>query len=118
MVTVADISTGLGLKVVTAGVSLERDVTGGYTSDLLSCVMAKAQTGNVWVTLQSHQNIVAVASLLGLACIIVTEGNQIEPGTVEKAEQESIPILCSPSDSFSIVERLIALGIHGNDRPK
>lgn len=118
MVTVADISTELGLRVVTAGVSLQKTVTGGYTSDLLSCVMARAQAGNVWVTLQSHHNIVAVASLLGLACIIVTEGNAVEPNTIEKAEQEGIPILCSNSDSFSVVERLCGLGIHGNDGSK
>lgn len=118
MITVADVATQLDLKVVTSGVSLGGNVTGGYTSDLLSCVMARAQAGNVWVTLQSHSNIVAVASLLGLACIIVTEGSAIEQGTIEKAEQEGIPILTSADDSFSIVERLCELGIHGNDRPK
>jgi len=118
MVTVADVATQLGLKVVTSGVSLERNVTGGYTSDLLSCVMARAQAGNVWVTLQSHSNVVAVASLLGLACIIVTQRSALEQRTIEKAEQEGIPILTSSNDSFSIVERLCELGIHGNARPK
>jgi hypothetical protein len=118
MVTVSDVVTQLGLNVVTAGVSLEGNVTGGYTSDLLSCVMAGAQTGNVWVTLQSHPNVVAVASLLGLSCVIVTEGSAVEARTIEKAEQEGIPMLTSATDSFAIVARLCELGIRGNDRSR
>ena len=116
MVKVADVVEQLGLRVVTQTVELDTPITGGYASDLLSCVMAKAQAGNVWVTLQAHANVVAVASLLELACVIVTEGTQVEPTTVEKAENEGIPLLSTPLGSFAMVEALSALGIHGNAR--
>ena len=114
MPTVSDIIEHLGVKVLTRGPSLSTEVTGGYTSDLLSCVMARAKTGNVWVTLQAHPNIVAVASLLNLSCIIVTEGKEVEPPTLERAEDEGLPILSTPLTSFSVVEKLSGLGIHGN----
>jgi len=63
---VQDLVAKLGLQVHSPG-NVEREVTGGYASDLLSCVMAGAKAGNVWVTLQAHPNVVAVASLLDLA---------------------------------------------------
>ena len=66
--TVQDLVADLGLQVHAAG-RMEREVTGGYTSDLLSCVMAGAKAGNVWITLQAHPNVVAVASLLDLAAV-------------------------------------------------
>ncbi|MDY7042140.1 MAG: DRTGG domain-containing protein [Chloroflexota bacterium] len=93
----------LDLEVVAAAEALDREVSGGYASDLLSCVMARAQTGNVWVTLQSHPNIVAVASLLNLAGIIVTEGAPLDPAMIEKANQEHIPILTTPLTTFTVI---------------
>ena len=66
--TVQDIIKQLNLSIVT-GADLDRPVTGGYASDLLSCVMAGAKTGNVWITLQAHPNVVAVASLLELSAV-------------------------------------------------
>jgi hypothetical protein len=118
VVTVADIVTRLDLQVMTPGVTLEASITGGYASDLLSCVMAGAQSGNVWVTLQAHPNVVAVASLLELSCVIVAEGTPVEQSTLEKAEREGIPVLSAPLGTFSVVERLSELGIHGNGRPE
>lgn len=118
MVTVADMASRLDLNVVTPSLNLETVVTGGYTSDLLSCVMASAQTGNVWVTLQAHPNVVAVASLLNLSCIVVAQGTVIEQNTIDRAEQEGVPVLSSRLECFSVIERLSELGIHGNDRPR
>ena len=77
-----EIVTAVGLTVRTAPQRLDAEVTGGYASDLLSCVLAKAQQGNLWVTLQAHPNIVAVASLLDLAGIRVPgymQGQSLEP---------------------------------------
>ena len=77
--TLEELCRQLSLEVRTAARKLRTEVTGGYAADLLSCVMAKAQAGNVWVTLQGHPNIVAVASLLNLAGIIITEGMAPDP---------------------------------------
>lgn len=101
----------LSLEVRTAARKLEVEVTGGYSSDLLSYVMAKAQAGNVWITIQGHPNIVAVASLLNLAGIIITENSPLDPVTLEKAEQEGVPILTTPLTTFVLAGKLYELGV-------
>jgi hypothetical protein len=105
----------LSLEVRTAQGKLKREVTGGYAADLLSCVMAKAQTGNVWVTLQAHPNIVAVASLLSLAGIIITEGVAPDEATMAKAEEEGVPLLTTPLTTYTVVGKLVELGVRGVD---
>ena len=105
----------LSLTVRTAKGRLEREVTGGYASDLLSCVMARAQTGNIWITLQAHPNIVAVASLLNLAGVIITEGVEPDEATQTKAEEEGVPLLMTPLTTFAVVAGLTGLGIRGVD---
>jgi len=107
------IAEELSLTVRAAENKLDAKVTGGYAADLLSCVMAKARKGNVWVTLQSHLNIVAVAALLQLAGIIVTEGMTPDAATLEKANEEGIPILTTSQTTFTVVGRLTGLGIQG-----
>ncbi|MEW6228356.1 MAG: serine kinase, partial [Bacillota bacterium] len=67
---------------------LDNDVRGGYASDLLSDVMAHAGEGDVWVTVQAHQNIVAVATLAGLSAIVVAGGVRCEPEAIARADRE------------------------------
>ena len=110
-----EINRQLALEIQTGVAEPSVEVTGGYASDLLSCVMAKARAGNVWITLQSHPNIVAVASLLNLAGIIITEGMTPEAATIEKAEKEGIPILTTPLTTYTVVGRLFELGVLGVD---
>ena len=113
--TLEEIANELALSVQTAPQKLQVEVTGGYASDLLSRVMAKAEQGNLWVTLQSHPNVVAVASLLDLAGVIITEGMELDPGTVEKAEGERVPILTTEHSTFTVVGKLTQLGVVGTD---
>jgi hypothetical protein len=113
--TVNEIVEQLNLRIVT-GPDLAREITGGYASDLLSCVMASAQAGNVWVTLQAHPNVVAVASLLELAAVIVTEGVSPDSETIYKAQAQGITLLGSSQDTYTVVKDLAALGITGTRR--
>ncbi|MBL7065207.1 MAG: serine kinase [Anaerolineae bacterium] len=113
--TLEELCRQLQLEVRAAPGKLGAEVTGGYAADLLSCVMAKARAGNVWVTLQSHPNVVAVASLIDLAGIIITEGVKPEATTIEKAEKEGIPILTTDLTTFTVVGRLFELGVLGVD---
>jgi hypothetical protein len=101
----------LSLEVRSAKGKLDTEVTGGYASDLLSWVMAKAQAGNVWITIQAHPNIVAVASLIGLSGIVVAEGVAPEPATLDKAEQEGIPILTTPLAVYVVAGKMFKLGV-------
>lgn len=101
----------LNLTVKTGKSLLERDVNGGYAGDLLSDVLANAQVGNLWITLHTHPNIVAVASSKDLAAIIIVNGRTPEAETLRKAEEEEIPILISSSSTYTVVRALGDLGI-------
>jgi hypothetical protein len=85
--------------------------TCGYASDLLSCVMSGAARQSIWVTLQAHGNIVAVASLLDLSAIIITEDAQPEPATIAKANEEGVILLSTGKPSFYTSGILWELGI-------
>jgi len=111
----SEIVSRLSLSVQTADDRLDVEVTGGYASDLLSCVMGKARKGNVWVTLQSHPNIVAVAVLVELAGVIITEGMSPDPATLQKAAAEGVPILTTAHTTFAVVGQLAQLGIQAEE---
>lgn len=106
----------LNLSVRSAKGSLEREVTGGYASDLLSDVLANSKEGNIWITLQIHQNIVGVASMKDLAGIILVNNREPESETLEKAEAEKVPIMVSKMPTFELIGMLYSLGVVGTKR--
>ena len=108
-----DLVDKLSLEVRSAQQRLDTEVTGGYASDLLSDVIGNSREGNVWVTLQIHQNIIAVASMKDLAAIILVSSREPEEDTVQKAQNENIPLLISKLPAFELVGRLYALGVRG-----
>lgn len=85
---------------------------GGYTSDLLSCVMAGAKSNYLWITLQAHLNIVAVAALLDIAAIIVTENAKPDASTISKANEQNIILLSTSKSTFEIDGQLWEMGVH------
>jgi hypothetical protein len=85
--------------------------TGGYSSDLLSCVMAGAKKGHLWITLQAHLNIVAVAALNEVAAVIVTEDAQPDAASIAKANEQGVILLSTHGSSYEICGRLWQLGI-------
>jgi len=99
----------LDLKSAVVADNLTADITGAYVSDMLSDVMAHAKPGHLWVTLQIHPNIIAVASLKELAGIVLVNSRQPEPETLQKAEQEGIPILISSLPAFELAGKLYRL---------
>jgi len=103
----------LNLSVRSAKMHLDREVAGGYASDLLSDVLANSKEGDLWITLQIHQNIVGVASMKDLAGIILVNNREPEPETLEKAEIEKLPIMVTEMPTFELVGRLYSLGIVG-----
>jgi len=103
----------LKLTVATKTSDLSAEVTGGYVSDLLSDVMAHSRKGNIWITLQIHQNTVAVATLKELAGIVLIHGKAPAQETLQKAEQENVPILISDLPAFELICRLCKMGITG-----
>jgi len=112
-VNVSDIVGALPVRVVAGADHLQNEVTGGYASDLLSCVMAGARKGNVWVTLQAHMNVIAVAALLELACVVITEGAALDGEALIRAEQRGVVVLSTEQGSYETVAQLSALGVSG-----
>ena len=109
--TVRQIADELGLVVRAADHATEREVAGGIACDLLSVVMSKAAKGDLWMTVQSHPNVVAVAVLGELAGIVITHGFDPEPATVAKAQEEGVPLLTTSASSFEVAGRLYGLGV-------
>lgn len=110
MITVEKIMDALPVKVI-SGDNFSQPVTGGYVSDLLSNVMGQAVTGNIWITMQGHQNVVAVALLSGLAAVIITGGVQPDDAMVNKANTEGVVVLLTELSSYEIAGRMYQLGI-------
>lgn len=113
MMKLRDLVQKFDLEVKTGSDHLDREVTGGYASDLMSDVLAHGAEGSVWVTLHIHQNIVAVAAHRGLSGIILVQGRQPEQDTLAKAAEEQIPVMVSSLPAFELVGRLYEAGIRG-----
>lgn len=95
----------LDLTLVTKEPS-DREITGCYIGDLLSWVMGKANSGDVWITIMNNINIVAVASLTDVACILLCECVSVSPEIIEKANSEGITILSSDKTAFAIAKEI------------
>ena len=108
----AEIAKTLNLQLLTTPHDLTMIVpSGGYASDMLSCVMSGAPRQGIWITLQAHANIVAVSALLDLCAVIITEGAIPDPATIEKANQEGVALFSTTKASFYIVGKLWEMGL-------
>jgi predicted transcriptional regulator len=107
--TVSDVIKALGLEVVAGSAGFDREVAGGYCGDLLSDVMARAKPKDLWITIQGHQNIVAVAVLTEVAGVVVSGSVQPEQDTLERADREGVPVLRTPMNSFEVAGKLYAV---------
>ena len=108
-----DIVEKLNLQVRVAINNPDVEVGNGYVSDLLSDVLANSEENDLWITLQIHPNIVAIASIKGLAGIVIINGREPEEETVAKAEEKGIAIMISKMTAFELSGRLYALGLSG-----
>ncbi len=105
-----EIINRLELEVV-VGKDLERDVKGGYIGDLLSNVMAGAREEDIWLTVQGHQNVVAVALLTEVAGVVVVEGLDIDKKAIERAEEKGVNLLRSNLTAYQLAVKLVEIGI-------
>ncbi|MBN2542678.1 serine kinase [bacterium] len=103
----------LNFEIKAGKENLNNEITGGYASDLLSDVLANSGEGNLWITLQIHQNIVAIAELRNLAGIVIINNRQPDEDTIEKADRLGIPLLVSGLPAFELIGRLYSMGISG-----
>ena len=110
---VSDLIPLIHAKNLTPALSTEREITSGYTCDLLSWVMSHGDAGMAWVTVQTHMNVVAVAVLSEMACIILPENIDMEEESLAKAIDEEMVVLSSPMSAFAICGLIAENGIKG-----
>ncbi len=100
-------------KSLTPALTEDKEIACGYTCDLLSWVMAHGKQGMAWVTVQIHMNVIAVAALSEMACVILPENIVMESASLEKALDEGIPVLSSSLSAYDICGRMAAAGLKG-----
>jgi predicted transcriptional regulator len=107
--TVKELVDRLGLKTFTGDIGMDHPVSGGYVSDLLSDVMGHSKESQAWITLQTHRNIVGIASLRDLAAVILVKGFIPDGETIELAEAEQVPLLGTSMQTFEVSGKLYDL---------
>lgn len=106
---VKEFAEKLDMQVFTGDCGMDREISGAYICDLLSWVMSHADRGNIWITVHTHLNIVAVALLTEVACIVIPEGIGVEQATIEKAGQEGIAVLGTRLSGYEVCCRAYEL---------
>lgn len=104
--TIAELAALIEAENMTPDLPTDREITCGYTCDLLSWVMAHGEEGMAWVTVQTHMNVVAVAVLADMACVVLPESIDMPKESIEKAADEGLVILKSPLTAYAICGRM------------
>ena len=112
---VRELVEAMGLTVFGGASGLEREIEGGYVSDLLSDVMGNSDEGHVWVTLQAHRNVVGIAGLKDLAAVIIVKGFIPDADTMADSKREGIPLLGSTLETFDVAGTLHRLLVGNAD---
>ncbi|HEY8364088.1 MAG TPA: AraC family transcriptional regulator [Haloplasmataceae bacterium] len=86
----------------------DKEITGLYCGDLLSWVMNHASRGNLWCTVLTHPNVIAIASLLELSCVIICENAPLDDDTIKKANSEGINLLKTYLNSVEVIKKLLS----------
>ncbi len=89
----------------------DKNIDGVYISDMLSDVMSSAKSGSLWITIQTHKNIVSAANLIDLSAIIITNGKSVPDETIDLANRFYVNILCSPLPTYELTTKLIEAGV-------
>ena len=103
---VREVVEALNLKVLSGAEGLDKEVEGCYVSDLLSDVMGNAEMGHIWITLQTHKNVMAIASLKELAAVILVKGLTASDDTLEQSNEEGIPFLSTDAETFETAGKI------------
>jgi hypothetical protein len=108
---VKDLAAALGAKIVQP-VGVDEEVVAGYTSDLLSDVMANAKEGCALITIQAHLNTVAVATLVGAVAIVICNNHLVPADMIAAAEREGVAILQTDNNQF-VTSYMVYMQING-----
>ncbi len=108
--TVEELAHKLGFTIMSGGTDrLKNEVTGVYACDLLSHAMAKVQSGDLWVTVHTNLNVVAVASLTDAACVLIPESIFVEQQTLERALEKGVVFLSCSSGTAKVCHEVLSV---------
>lgn len=100
-----------GAKLLTEGTDTNREISVGYSCDMLSWVMAHAAADMAWITVQSHMNVIAVATMMEMSCVIIPEGIEVGAEIIKKAADEELALLASSRTAYELCGLMYAAGI-------
>ncbi len=103
----------LDLKVLSGEQNLNKEVDFGYLSDILSDAMANALKGSLWITNQTHENVIAIVFFKSLAGVIFPEGLVPDDSALEKAKEKNIPVFSTTLSAFDVAGQLYDFGLRG-----
>ena len=110
---VSELQALINAENLTPEITEDKEITCGYTCVLLSWVMAHGDEGMAWVTVQTHLNVIAVAVLSDMTCVVLPESIRMEAESLQKARDEGMAVLTSPLTAYEICGKLSALGVPG-----
>ncbi len=106
-----ELAEKLALAPLAGGDGLEHEITGCYIGDLMSLAMSNLEEGNLWITIQTNLNVIAVSALKEAAGVILADGMVPDASAAEKADEEEIPVFSSPLSAYELAKKLAELGI-------
>jgi len=107
--TVLELTQLTHWTMLNAGV-LENTIEGIYTGDLLSYVMGNGEPKQAWVTMQTHQNVIAICSLKEFSVLIIVDGNTLDEEALQSARDNDVNVIVSPLPAFETIRKLVQLG--------
>ncbi len=108
----AEIIAKLKLENInTKSINEDVPVSHGYACDLLSVVLAKAKPNTIWLTIQSHMNIIGVASMANIPAVVICDGYDVPYNVIEKADEENVALFKSQENAFQLSGKLVECGI-------
>lgn len=116
LITLRRLMDGLSLELLTPGADMTREVTAGYCCDLLSWVLAHGAPGVAWITVQTHMNVVAVATLQDMACVILPENISPEADALAKASEEGVAVFRSAMNAYELSGKMWEMGLMSAER--
>lgn len=106
---VRDLVEKLGLVNYCGDIGMDREIVGGYTSDLLSDVMGNSREDQCWITLQTHKNVAAIGDLKDLGCVLLVKSLKPDEDMLQSAKDNELPILGTECETFEISGKIYNL---------
>ena len=106
--TVEYFANSTGFEIL-AMPSPEKEIDGAYVGDLLSWVMGKADCGNVWITIMSNINIIAVATLADVSCIVLADGVRLEGDVLDLALSKGVNVLSTTLSAYETSKNIAGI---------